>query len=204
MNSLTIRSRSNSDAPIGTRSLSCRFTPQAPTSARSATASTGGSGSRTTSPNGSRPRLPTVHRPNENLCSGFGVYGSAMNALERGIQARVGGVLTVHRGCMVWPRLRDRRPAHQSIACRVHRWPESHADRGQNRGAVRSTLVGLYGVDGAAVDISLDLAPERRPRPAAPQPHAVDRHLELGKNRERIAQAERHALHDRPDDVASG
>jgi hypothetical protein len=37
-------------------------------------ASTGGSGARTASPNGSRPRLLTVQRPKENLCSGSGVY----------------------------------------------------------------------------------------------------------------------------------
>src|SRR5574341_2557859 len=33
---------------------------------------TGEIGARVASPNGSRPRLPTVHRPKENLCSFFG------------------------------------------------------------------------------------------------------------------------------------
>src|SRR3954447_22395361 len=51
-NWLTMRSRSDGVASIGTRSLSCRFTPQAPTSPSSATASSGGSAGRTTSPNG--------------------------------------------------------------------------------------------------------------------------------------------------------
>src|SRR5262245_38140542 len=73
-----MRSRSDGEASIGTRSLSCRLTPQAPASASSATASSGGSGSRTASPNGSRPRLPTVQRPNENLCSGRGTNASDM------------------------------------------------------------------------------------------------------------------------------
>src|SRR6266566_2085858 len=41
------------------------------------TASTGGSVRRTASPNGSRPRLPTVQRPKVNLCSGLGVYLSS-------------------------------------------------------------------------------------------------------------------------------
>src|SRR5215467_9674512 len=78
LNAVTMRSRSEGVASIGTRSLSCRFTPHAPTSASSLTASTGGSGGRTSEPNGSRPRLATVQRPNENLCSGRGTYESAL------------------------------------------------------------------------------------------------------------------------------
>src|SRR5579862_7395866 len=57
---------------MGTRSLSWRLTPQAPTSASIATMSFGAITGRTKSPKGSRPRFPTVHRPNVNLCSGFG------------------------------------------------------------------------------------------------------------------------------------
>src|SRR5262245_54265565 len=78
LNPATMRSRSDAAASIGTRSLSCRLTPHAPTSARSATASSGGRASRTTSPNGSRPRLPTVQRPKENLSSGRGANASGM------------------------------------------------------------------------------------------------------------------------------
>src|SRR5436190_502250 len=73
-----MRSRSAGVASMGTRSLSWRFTPQAPTSASSFTASTGGSGGRTSEPNGSRPRFATVQRPKENLCSGRGTYESAL------------------------------------------------------------------------------------------------------------------------------
>src|SRR5215467_5589293 len=69
-----MRSRSDGVASIGTRSLSCRFTPQAPTSASIETTSTGEMCGRVTSPNGSRPRLASVHNPKENLCSGFGLY----------------------------------------------------------------------------------------------------------------------------------
>src|SRR4030095_3316354 len=78
LNSRTMRSRSEGVASIGTRSLSCRLTPHAPASASNATASSGGTASRTASPNGSRPRLPTVQRPNENLCSGRGANRSGM------------------------------------------------------------------------------------------------------------------------------
>ena len=70
--SRTMRSRLAAVASMGTRSLSCRFTPQAPTSPSSATSSPGVSRGRTGSPKGSRPGLPTVHRPNENLCSARG------------------------------------------------------------------------------------------------------------------------------------
>src|SRR3954468_14515525 len=118
LKSLTMRSRADGDASIGTRSLSCRFTPQAPTSARSATASTGGKASRTTSPNGSRPRLPTVQRPNENLCSGRGSYRSAMmvdvESPQGGIETGVGVVSLVHRAHVLGLRRGDHATADQS------------------------------------------------------------------------------------------
>jgi len=59
----TIRSSSAAEVPHGTRSLSCRLTPQAPSSASLCTESTGSSGARVGSPKGSRPGLPTVHSP---------------------------------------------------------------------------------------------------------------------------------------------
>src|SRR5579871_2090615 len=72
--SRTILSRSLGVASMGTRSLSWRFTPHAPISPSTATISLGGNVGRTASPKGSRPRLPSVHRPKENLCSGLGSY----------------------------------------------------------------------------------------------------------------------------------
>src|ERR1017187_4953983 len=67
-----MRSRSAGVASIGTRSLSCRFTPQAPISPSTDAISLGGMVRRTASPNGARPRLPSVHNPKENFCSGLG------------------------------------------------------------------------------------------------------------------------------------
>src|SRR5580704_9920937 len=66
---MTMESRSAGLESIGTRSLSWRFTPHAPASASMATISVGGNGGRTKSPNGSRPRLPTVQSPKVNLSS---------------------------------------------------------------------------------------------------------------------------------------
>src|SRR5579863_7082030 len=74
LNLQTILSRSAAVASIGTRSLSWRFTPQAPISPSTLTISVGGNGGRTKSPKGSRPRFPSVHSPKENLCSGLGWY----------------------------------------------------------------------------------------------------------------------------------
>src|SRR5215831_20150424 len=65
-------------ASTGTRSLSCRLMPQAPTSPSRPATSTGERGGRTKSPKGSRPRWPTVHSPKENLCSGFTRNGAAL------------------------------------------------------------------------------------------------------------------------------
>ena len=139
-----MRSRSEGVASIGTRSLSWRFTPHAPTSASSATASTGGSGSRTTSPKGSRPRLPTVQRPNENLSSGRGAYRSVMGyphlarrpaphvaprTAQRRIKPSVRVVPLVHQRHDVGPGHRRRAAADQSIARRVDRWPAFDAGR---------------------------------------------------------------------------
>ena len=59
----TMRSASAAGVPHGIRSLSCRLTPQAPSSASLCTESTGSSGARVGSPKGSRPGLPTVHSP---------------------------------------------------------------------------------------------------------------------------------------------
>jgi hypothetical protein len=72
LNSFLIRAASDSPASIGIRSLSWKFTPYAPHSASSSTICTGESGSRTGEPNGSRPVLPTVHRPNVNFIFGSG------------------------------------------------------------------------------------------------------------------------------------
>ena len=63
----TMQSRSAGVASMGTRSLSCRLTPQAPTSASIETISIGEICGRTKSPKGSRPRLPTVHKPKGKL-----------------------------------------------------------------------------------------------------------------------------------------
>src|SRR6516165_3199093 len=114
LNSRTIRSRSAGVASMGTRSLSWRFTPHAPTSASMATMSLGGTVGRTASPNGSRPRLPTVHKPNENLCSGRGSYLSfdmippkivcgsgnhlTTDVAQRRINAPIQLVLLIHEG----------------------------------------------------------------------------------------------------------
>src|SRR3954462_14610157 len=84
LNRSTIRRRSASEIPHGSRSSSCRLTPQAPSSASLCTESTGSIGSRVGPPNGSRPGLPTVYNPKvkrwrERGCgSSAAVRGSSM------------------------------------------------------------------------------------------------------------------------------
>jgi hypothetical protein len=72
LNSRTMRSRSAALESRGTRSSSCRFTPYAPNSASLRTMCTGDMGARTGSPKGSRPGLPTVHRPKVKWVFGAG------------------------------------------------------------------------------------------------------------------------------------
>ena len=81
----TMRSRSAAGASHGTRSSSCRLTPYAPSSARRSTISTGSRGARVGTPNGSRPGLPTVHRPKVKRCSGRGRRSSSDMRSSRGL-----------------------------------------------------------------------------------------------------------------------
>ena len=69
---LRLVSRSWSSASNGITSSSWNVMPQAPSSARWWIDSTGSSGGRVASPNGSRACHPTVHRPKVNRSSGVG------------------------------------------------------------------------------------------------------------------------------------
>ena len=62
---------------------------------------------------------------------------------QRGVHAPVRRVALVHRlrRCRAIRRRGDR-AAHQTVACLVHGWPETGADAGQQRGAVRGAFVG--------------------------------------------------------------
>ncbi len=211
-----MRSRSAGVASIGTRSLSWRFTPHAPTSASSATASTGGSGSRTASPNGSRPRLPTVQRPNENLCSGRGAYRSVMRSphpaprtshvAPRTAQCRIEPSICVGTARASAPTTSGR---GRAIAPPRTRASHAASTVGQRPMPTTARIAAPYAAPSSAVAVStgvpehvgLDLTPERRSRSAAAKADASDRHAHLGEDRERIAQAERDAFQDRAHDV---
>src|SRR3954452_14292693 len=78
----TMRSRSAGETPHGIRSSSWRLTPQAPSSPSFWTESTGSSGSRVGPPNGSRPGLPTVQRPNVKRGSLVGDMVESLHALD--------------------------------------------------------------------------------------------------------------------------
>ena len=58
------------DCPTGSGRRRAGLTPHAPSSASLCTESTGSTGARVGPPNGSRPGLPTVHRPNVKRCCG--------------------------------------------------------------------------------------------------------------------------------------
>src|SRR6185437_14382258 len=66
---------------------SWKVTPWAPSSASRCTDSTGSSGLRVASPNGSRPSQPTVHRPKVNLSSGVGVRDCVIACSRRSRRA---------------------------------------------------------------------------------------------------------------------
>src|SRR3954468_1824289 len=212
LNSRTMRSRSAAEASIGTRSLSCRLTPQAPSSASMRTASTGGSGTRTASPKGSRPRLPTVQRPKENLSSLRGVYSVVIGVSPRSllIDGAQGGVHARELFVAVRHHVRRRRVGSgrrrggdHRIAGGVDRWPDARADAGEQRRAVSGAFLALDGLDRAAVRIGLNLTPERRTRATAADAHARNRDAQLAEDLEGVAQAERDAFEHRAHDVAA-
>src|SRR5437870_3185797 len=87
-----MRSRSVARVPDGTRSSSWRLTPYAPSCASWCTALTGSSAGRTGSPNGSRPTLPTVQRPN----------GSDARGAARSRREERDGSWDSHHGVAAW------------------------------------------------------------------------------------------------------
>src|SRR3954469_15254335 len=87
-------------ASIGIASLSWKFTPYAPTSPSIWQISPSDSLRRVGSPNGSRPMLPTVHRPNVNFSFGSGANGS-FDALA----VRRAGLMAVDFLLVMIPRL---------------------------------------------------------------------------------------------------
>src|ERR1019366_4337283 len=153
-----IWSRCAGVASIGTRALSRRFTPHAPTSPKRLTSSGGDIGSRTASPNGSRPRFPTVQRPKVNLCSGLGSYFpffairvppskhknlAGKDVALRAVHAAIGRIVLIeHRGriCVGLNPLCD---AHDRGARLIHRSPHPRAHARQQGGTVRGSLFGL-------------------------------------------------------------
>src|SRR5271165_1691239 len=212
LNSRTMRSRSAGVASMGTRSLSCRLTPQAPSSPRMATISFGGMVGRTASPKGSRPRLPRVQRPKENLCSGRGLYLSfdmvpptelrfkrlRMNWRCRGWRATpdTRGVLLLHDFCVRRIGLDLFGHADGTLAGLVDARPHPGPDAGQQRSAIGCAFLGFDHLNRVTVDIGLNLLPELGARAAAAESDAADGHVHLVEDREGIAQAEGDAFHD--------
>ena len=79
----------------------------------------------------------------------------------------------------------------------------SDADRGQQRRAECATLLGGEQFHRLAVDIGLDLPPERAARSASAETDLRNGNLQFGEQGKRVAQAEGDALHHRADEVGA-
>ena len=145
-----MRSRSAGVASIGTRSLSCRFTPQAPTSASIATASTGGSGRAddvaeriaAAIADGPQTEGELVLRPRgvsiQSSRSPDVTVQDRSDGAQRGIDARElrrSARSSTRHGA--WSGIVRARGADQSIARRVHGRPQRR--RRRRRGSRRRT-----------------------------------------------------------------
>ncbi len=85
----------------------------------------------------------------------------------------------------------------------LHAGPRGDADRGQQRRAECAALLGGEQFHRLAVDIGLDLAPERAARSASAETDLRDGNLQFGEQGKRVAQAEGDALHHRADEVGA-
>ena len=108
-----------------------------------------------------------------------------------------------HQGGFFRRRTHGRGDFDDGVTGVLDRRPGARSDPGQNRRAKRGAFFGLDDVDVVAVDVGLNLPPERRARAAAAQPNTGDRHAELGEDAKRILQAEGDALENRADDVTA-
>ncbi len=69
-------------------------------------------------------------------------------------------------------RMRDSRRVHSASHASIHGAPDAGADARQEGGAERRAFFGGDDFDGLAVDVGLNLAPERRARASAAEPDA--------------------------------
>src|SRR6266446_9955689 len=218
LNSRTIWSRCDGVASMGTRSLSCRFTPQAPTSPRRSTNAAGPIDSLTASPKGSRPRFPTVHKPKENLCSGLGSYCPvfAMSAAPLGIsrlrtENAVGrpihlaiSLITFVQSCdVLFRRFHPGGYPHDRRARFVDRLPHPRPNAGQNCCPISRPFFGFHDLDFFPINIGLDLPPQPRTRSASTQTDVIHRHTHLAEKSKTVAQAEDYAFKNRANHVRS-
>src|SRR5580698_6520980 len=187
---------------------------------------------RTKSPKGSRPRFPTVHKPNVNLCSGFGSnaflamrhtfprilpmrapwsnrsshHYSTLRTEDRlccWIHATVRGVIRLHDARVFRHGLNAMHHAHDGVACCINRWPNLRTDSRQNGRAIRRTFFGFHDFNVMIVDVRLNLPPKWRTRAASAETNAFHRHLHLAENREGVFEAVSDTLENRANDVGA-
>ena len=68
---------------------------------------------------------------------------------------------------------RDAAGVDYSFAGRIDIRPYAAADAGENRGTERRAFFRGHRLDRTAIDVSLNLSPDRRPRTAAAQPDSL-------------------------------
>src|SRR5262245_47509449 len=97
----------------------------------------------------------------------------------------------------VWRR--DAGGLHNRLAGFVDTRPDACADAREQRRAVRRALFGGYRFHRAAVDVGLNLPPQRGSCTAAADADPLDGNAQFLEDREAVAQAERHAFEPRAD-----
>ena len=122
---------------------------------------------------------------------------------QRGVRATVFPVSRVQRRHRFRSRIGRRRDMHGFVTRRIHIGPDRNADARKERRAERRAFIRDHRFHWMSVDIGLNLPPQRRAGSTASQSNLAERDTEVGKNRERISQAERDAFQHGARDVTA-
>src|SRR6266704_1637255 len=125
----------------------------------------------------------------------------AEDSLCCGIDAAVSGIADIEGGGGGGLRDDAGGDTHGGGAGRINGRPDTSADRGKEGNAVGGAFFGFDNFNWVAVNIGLDLPPQRRARATAAEADVFYGHVHFLEDREGVAQAEGNAFQDGANDM---
>src|SRR6266571_5460796 len=123
------------------------------------------------------------------------------NLLCSGIDAAVSGIADVEGGDGAGLRDDAGGDTHCGGAGRINGRPDARADSGKEGSAVGGAFFGFDNFNWVAVDVGLDLPPQRRASATTAEADVFYGHVHFLEDREGVAQAEGHAFEDGANDM---